>query len=73
MFKIVLFVIIVISFYVITIWQYRNPTKAISLSNKKAYLEDPRVDEELVRRSIKIRAIFFSIAFIIITLVTFAS
>lgn len=73
MFKIILFVIIVISFYLISTWQYRNPTKAISLLNKKAYFEDPRVDEELVRRSIKIRAIFFTIVFVLITLVTFIS
>ncbi|NME07749.1 hypothetical protein HF876_18190 [Psychrobacillus sp. BL-248-WT-3] len=48
-------------------------TLPFNIANKKAYLEDPRVDEELVRRSIKIRAIFFSIAFILITLVTFVS
>lgn len=66
MFKIILFFIIVISFYVISIWQYKNPTKAIKLWFKQAYLEEPKVDEEKVRRSLIIRGLFFTIIFILI-------
>lgn len=58
MFDIILFFIVFIAFYAISIWQYINPTKAIHLGFKRAYTEEPKVDEEFVRRSLIIRGIF---------------
>lgn len=66
MFKTILFFIVVISFYVISFWQYKNPTKAIRLWFQPAYTEEPKVDEAYVRRSLMIRGIFFTLAFIVI-------
>ena len=66
MFKIILFFILVIAFYAISIWQYINPTKAIRLWFKPAYIEEPKVDEAYVRRSLIIRGIFFTFVFIVI-------
>lgn len=66
MFKIILFFIIVILFYAISIWQYINPTKAIRLWFQPAYLEEPKVDEAYIRRSLIIRSIFFTLIFILI-------
>lgn len=70
MFKIILFFIVVITFYIISIWQYKNPTKAIHLWFQPAYTEEPKVDEAYVRRSIIIRGIFFTLAFIVIIILT---
>ncbi|MCM3759015.1 hypothetical protein M3197_16370 [Sporosarcina aquimarina] len=66
MFKLFLFFIIVIAFYASSIWQYINPTKAIHLSFKKAFITTPIVDEVAVKRSLIIRGIFFTLVFIII-------
>lgn len=66
MFKSILFLIVVIAFYAISVWQYFNPTKAIRLWFKPAYTEEPKVDEAYVRRSLIIRGIFFTLAFIVI-------
>lgn len=70
MFKTILFFIVVISFYVISFWQYKNPTKAIRLWFQPAYTEEPKVDEAYVRRSLMIRGIFFTLAFIVIIVLT---
>lgn len=72
MFKIILFCIVVISTYAISIWQYRNPTKAIQLWSKPAYLEEPKIDEALVRRSIIIRAIIITLFYIVIIFIRLA-
>ena len=66
MFKTILFLIVVISFYAISIWQYINPRKAIRLWFHPAYTEEPKVDEEFVRRSLITRGIFFTLVFIVI-------
>ncbi|WP_277585150.1 hypothetical protein [Psychrobacillus antarcticus] len=66
MFKTILFLFVVIAFYVISIWQYINPTKAIRLWFQAAYAEEPKVDEAYVRRSRIIRGIFFTLVFIVI-------
>ncbi|QFF99928.1 hypothetical protein PB01_14475 [Psychrobacillus glaciei] len=66
MFKTILFFIVVIAFYAISIWQYINPTKAIRLWFQPAYTEEPKVDEAYVRRSLIIRGIFFTLGFIVI-------
>lgn len=70
MFKTVLFFILVIAFYAISIWQYRNPTKAILLWFKPAYTKRPEVDEAYVRRSLIKRGIFVTLAFILIIVLT---
>lgn len=70
MFKTILFFIVVIAFYIISFWQYKNPTKAIRLWFHKAYTEEPKVDEAYVRRSLIIRGIFFTPAFIVIIVLT---
>ncbi|MDF2066779.1 hypothetical protein [Bacillus sp. Cr_A10] len=67
---IIIFIIVVISFYVISIWQYINPTKAIRLWHQPAYKEDPKVYEAFVRRSIITSGIFFTLAFIVIIVMT---
>ncbi len=64
--KIILFIIIVIAFYGISIWQFFNPTKAIKLWFRPAFIEKPKVDEKVVKRSLIIRGIFFTLIFIII-------
>lgn len=66
MFRTILFLIVVIAFYAISIWQYRNPTKAIRFWFQLAYTEEPKVDEAFVRRSLIIRGIFFTLVFIVI-------
>ena len=66
MFKTFLFLFVVIAFYVISIWQYINPTKAIRLWFQQAYTEEPKVDEAYVRRSLIIRGIFFTLVFLVI-------
>lgn len=66
MFKTILFVITIIGFYSISIWQYRNPTKAFVLLKRAAYKEESIVDEAYIRRSIIIRGIFFTFVFIAI-------
>lgn len=65
-FKLFLFFVVVIAFYAITIWQYLYPTKAIRLWFNRAYIEDPKIDETYVRRSLIIRGILFSLVFIVI-------
>lgn len=69
-FETTLFYIVVIAFYVISIWQYNNPTKAIGLWHKSAYAEQPKVDEAYVRRSLIIRGVFFTFLFILILILT---
>lgn len=61
MFKTILFFIVVIAFYAISIWQYINPKKAIHFWFKPAYTEDPKVDEAYVRRSLIIRGYFLHV------------
>lgn len=70
MFKTLLFLIIVIAFYAISIWQYINPTKAIRLLFHPAYIEEPKVDVAYVRRSLITRGIFFTLVFIVIIVMT---
>jgi len=70
MFKTIIFIIVVIAFYAISIWQYINPTKAIRLWFKPAYTEGPKVDETYVKRSLIIRGIFFTLTFIVVIVVT---
>lgn len=70
MLKIILFFLVVISFYAISIWQYINPTKAIRLWHQLAYIEQPKVDEAFVRRSIITSGIFFTLSFIVIIVMT---
>jgi hypothetical protein len=72
MFKIILFCIVVISSYAITIWQYRNPTKAIQLWSKPAYIEEPKIDEAFVRRSLIIRGMILTLFFIVIIIIRLA-
>ncbi|QFF99265.1 hypothetical protein PB01_10725 [Psychrobacillus glaciei] len=62
----ILFIIIVIAFYAISIWQYINPTKAIHLWFQPAYIKEPKVNEAFVGRSPIIRGIFFTVVFIVI-------
>jgi len=66
MFKTILFFIVVIAFYAISIWQFINPTKALRLWFQPAYTEEPRIDEAFVRRSLIKRGIFFTLIFIVI-------
>ena len=68
MFNTILFLIVVIAFYAISIWQYINPTKAISLWAHPAYTEEPKVDEAFVRRSLITRGTFFTLVFIVINI-----
>ena len=71
MYETILFFIVVIAFYAISIWQYNNPTKAIRLWFKPAFTEKPKVDEAYVRRSLIIRGIFFTFVFIGIIFFTY--
>ncbi|WP_391201502.1 hypothetical protein [Psychrobacillus sp. L4] len=66
----ILFIIIVIAFYAISIWQYINPTKAIHLWFQPAYIMEPKVNEAFVRHSLIIRGIFFTVVFIVIIVMT---
>lgn len=56
-----LFVIIAIAFYSVSIWQYRNPTKVILLWGKQTYTTPPSINEALVRRSIILRGVLFTL------------
>lgn len=66
MFQDVLFLTIVIAFYLISIWQYRNPTKATKIFMKKAFLDEPKIDEVMIKRSLIIRGLLFTVVFAII-------
>lgn len=55
-----LFLITVMAFCAISIWQYLNPTKAIRLRFKPTYTEEPKVDETYVKHSLIIRCVFFT-------------
>ena len=71
MFKTILFFIVVIAFYAISIWQYINPTKAIRFWFQPAYTEEPKVDEVFVRRSLITRGFFFTLVFLVIILAAY--
>ena len=66
MFKTIIFFIVVITFYAISIWQYLNPSKAIRFWFQPAYTEEPKVDEAFVKRTLITRGIFFTLVFIVI-------
>lgn len=72
MLSIILVCIVAIFFYGISIWQYRNPTKASQLRSKSTSTEEPEIDEAQVRRSLIIRGIIFTLFFIVIIIIRLA-